>query len=339
MHFFYDAQSRPAMVDFNGALYSYVHNLQGDVVGIVDSAGSLVVEYKYDAWGKPTLVRTLTTAYEALAELNPFRYRGYVYDEETGLYYLRSRFYSPQLTRFLNPDAIVGVIGSILQQNLFLYASNMPTIFGDANGRFLCTLIGAVTGAISGLVTAIRTDDDILACVVAGAAEGAITGMTLDLAATGVGVPLMTVMTMGGIGAATGEIVYQSIKYGGIVSYGDIAIEGVMGVLTEPITFEIGTRMGRKFKAFSDFSDTLYKRARELAAEGFEEAADKLFRATVKAGKDYYLYTSALKPILSFPVNKVSSTLTEEMKAKFEEATQAIRSMTPIERVKAALGL
>ena len=66
------------MVEFNGALYSYVHNLQGDIVGILDNAGSLVVEYKYDAWGKPTLVRTLTTAYEALAELNPFRYRGYV---------------------------------------------------------------------------------------------------------------------------------------------------------------------------------------------------------------------------------------------------------------------
>ena len=73
MHFFYDAQSRPAMVEFNGTLYSYVHNLQGDIVGIVDSAGSLVVEYKYDAWGKPTLVRTLTTAYEALAELNPLQ--------------------------------------------------------------------------------------------------------------------------------------------------------------------------------------------------------------------------------------------------------------------------
>ena len=69
MHFFYDAQSRPAMVEFNGALYSYVHNLQGDIVGIVDSAGSLVVEYKYDAWGKPTLVRTLTTAYERKDEI------------------------------------------------------------------------------------------------------------------------------------------------------------------------------------------------------------------------------------------------------------------------------
>ena len=69
MHFFYDAQSRPAMVEFNGALYSYVHNLQGDIVGILDNAGSLVVEYKYDAWGKPVSVRTLTTAYERKDEI------------------------------------------------------------------------------------------------------------------------------------------------------------------------------------------------------------------------------------------------------------------------------
>ena len=92
------------MVAFNGARYSYVHNLQGDIVGIVDAGGSLVVEYKYDAWGKPVLVRTLTTAYETLAEVNPFRYRGYVYDEETGLYYLRSRVYNPEWKRFMNAD-------------------------------------------------------------------------------------------------------------------------------------------------------------------------------------------------------------------------------------------
>lgn len=73
------------MVNFNGSLYSYVHNLQGDVVGIVDSLGSMVVEYKYDAWGKPVSVRTLTDAYETLAELNPFRYREYVYDVVTRL--------------------------------------------------------------------------------------------------------------------------------------------------------------------------------------------------------------------------------------------------------------
>ena len=134
MHFFYDAQSRSAMVEFNGALYSYIHNLQGDVVGIVDSAGSLVVEYKYNAWGKPTLVRTLTTAYEALAELNPFRYRGYVYDEETGLYYLRSRYYNPAWNRFISADVYIGGIASVVLHNVFSYCKNMPVCLADTNG-------------------------------------------------------------------------------------------------------------------------------------------------------------------------------------------------------------
>ena len=135
MHFFYDAQSRPAMVEFNGALYSYVHNLQGDIVGIIDSAGSLVVEYKYDAWGKPTLVRTLTTAYEKLAVLNPFRYRGYVYDEETGLYYLRSRQYFPCRGRFVNADRILGECGHLLGHSIFAYCVNQPIILCDCDGQ------------------------------------------------------------------------------------------------------------------------------------------------------------------------------------------------------------
>ena len=134
MHFFYDAQSRPAMVEFNGALYSYVHNLQGDIVGIVDSAGSLVVEYKYDAWGKPTLVRTLTTAYEALAELNPFRYRGYVYDEETGLYYLRGRYYDSRLSRFINEDYMIDAGSRCQSHNVFSYCMNCVTNTEDPDG-------------------------------------------------------------------------------------------------------------------------------------------------------------------------------------------------------------
>ena len=129
MHFFYDAQGRPAMVEFNGALYSYVHNLQGDIVGIVDSAGSLVVEYKYNAWGKPTLVRTLTTAYEALAELNPFRYRGYVWDDECAMYYLKERYYDVNKARFINFDTL------IVPSNItYGYCCNSPVYTKDING-------------------------------------------------------------------------------------------------------------------------------------------------------------------------------------------------------------
>ena len=70
------------MVNFNSAPYSHLHSLQGDVAGIVDYAESLVVEYKYDPWGKPILARVSTDAHEALPELNRFRHSEYAWDEE-----------------------------------------------------------------------------------------------------------------------------------------------------------------------------------------------------------------------------------------------------------------
>ena len=152
MHFYYDAQSRPAMVKFNAGLYGYVHNLQGDVVGIVDSNGSLVVEYGYDAWGKPVLVRTLTTAYETLAALNPFRYRGYVFDEETGLYCLRKRSYNPTFERFINADIFTGRKG-IAAHNVYAYCRNQCLNSYDSHGAF--TIIFTI-----GLEDAVLSSDE-----------------------------------------------------------------------------------------------------------------------------------------------------------------------------------
>ena len=151
MHFFYGAQSRPAMVEFNGTLYSYAHNLQGDIVGIIDSNGNLVVEYKYDAWGKPVVVRTLTTAYETLAEMNPFRYREYVWDEETELYYLRSRYYNAISLRFVNEDEFGGVKGKLISHNIFAYCNNAPIKNKDNDGRILGLAIIVAGLAITAL--------------------------------------------------------------------------------------------------------------------------------------------------------------------------------------------
>ena len=92
LHFFYDAQDKPAVVLFNGTAYAYLYNLQGDVIGLIDSIGNKVVSYTYDAWGK-MLSKTGTLA-STLGTIQPFRYRGYVFDEETGLYYLQSRYLS-----------------------------------------------------------------------------------------------------------------------------------------------------------------------------------------------------------------------------------------------------
>ena len=126
LHFFYDAQNRPAVVVYNGVPYAYVKSLQGDIVAILDENGNMVVSYGYDAWGAP-LWCTGELA-ETLGKVQPFRYRGYVFDEETGLYYLRSRYYNSELGRFLNAD-------TIYYCNLFCYCKNSPTRRFDANGK------------------------------------------------------------------------------------------------------------------------------------------------------------------------------------------------------------
>ena len=125
LHFWYDAQNRPAIVEFNGTKYGYLYNLQGDVIGLIDSANTEVVKYTYDAWGKPLSV-TGSLA-NTIGYYNPFRYRGYVYDVETGLYYLRSRYYNPSWGRFVNAD-------TLFNNNLYSYCNNRPAIMADSKG-------------------------------------------------------------------------------------------------------------------------------------------------------------------------------------------------------------
>ena len=131
LHIFYDAQNRPAVVVYNGTAYAYVKSLQGDIVAILDENGNMVVSYGYDAWGAP-LWCTGELA-ETLGKVQPFRYRGYVFDEETGLYYLRSRYYNPRWGRFVNADCLIGAKNNIIQ-NCFAYCENAPTLQKDADG-------------------------------------------------------------------------------------------------------------------------------------------------------------------------------------------------------------
>ena len=95
LYFSYDASGRPLSLRYDNDFYYYMTNLQGDVVALLNYLGETVATYTYDAWGR-SLVTTDTTA-ENFGSLNPLRYRGYVYDTETGLYYLQSRYYDPEI--------------------------------------------------------------------------------------------------------------------------------------------------------------------------------------------------------------------------------------------------
>ena len=131
LHFFYDAQNRPAVVVYNGTAYAYVKSLQGDIVAILDENGNTVVSYGYDAWGAP-LWCTGELA-ETLGKVQPFRYRGYVYDEETELYYLRSRYYAALRSRMLNHDSRL-FKNETFEFNGYVYCMNNPIAYHDPSG-------------------------------------------------------------------------------------------------------------------------------------------------------------------------------------------------------------
>lgn len=143
-----------------GDLYYFLYekNLQGDIVAIYNIDGERLVSYKYDAWGNVSVTNRNISGTNAGAQYNPFRYRGYYYDEEVGLYYLNSRYYDPRTGRFLNADdtAYLGADGTPLSYNLFAYCMNNPINYFDDNGNWsmpnwLKLTIGAaaLTGAIA----------------------------------------------------------------------------------------------------------------------------------------------------------------------------------------------
>ena len=151
VQFVYDAEGKPFMLRLNGKTdYFYLYNGLGDVVGLVDSSNQVVVRYQYNSWGKVT--STQDTSGVSLATLNPFRYRKYVYDPETGLYCLGSRYYDPEVGRFVNADdtdVIFAKPQELGSKNLYAYCDNNPVAREDYAGEFpIPCIVGAVVGAV-----------------------------------------------------------------------------------------------------------------------------------------------------------------------------------------------
>lgn len=206
--YFYDDNDRKYGFSYEGTMYYYQYNLQGDVTGIYDASGQLVVEYKYDAWGKVlSITGSLATT---IGQYNPIRYRGYYYDNETGFYYLNSRYYDPETGRFLNADTLLNMKDSVLGYNMFMYCNNNPINMSDPDGHlpfFVITgAVGAVLGAVAGGVIAAKTGKNVWAGIGIGAAGGALLGC-------GVGAGLGMISGFGAaatasqIGAGLGAIV------------------------------------------------------------------------------------------------------------------------------------
>ena len=151
LDFTYDNVGMPYSLIYNNGTttttYYYITNLQGDAMYLVDASGNEVAAYDYDPYGK------IITATGDLAEINPLRYRGYYYDSETGFYYLQSRYYDPEICRFINGDKYSATATGFLGYNMFAYCNNNPIIAADYDGEWLNIVIGAVVGAVIGAAT------------------------------------------------------------------------------------------------------------------------------------------------------------------------------------------
>ena len=200
-HIRYSAEGMPVHIQYkNGSNpadeYYYMFNAQGDVVGILDGTGKLVVEYTYDAWGQPL---TITGSMkDTLGKANPLRYRCYVYDEETGMYYLGSRYYNPVMGRFISADSTstLTATSTLTDKNLYAYCDNNPVSRVDHEGDLWCVVaVAAAVGAVTGVVSQVLSDfvtttvtkelkisscQSYVGAAIGGAAGGAALAITRD---------------------------------------------------------------------------------------------------------------------------------------------------------------
>ncbi len=130
--YYFDGDGTRDAIEYDGDVYYYMYNPQGDVIGLFDENLNVVVEYTYDSWGNVSITGSRK---DNLGKANPFRYRGYYYDEESGMYYLNSRYYHPEIGRFINADGYVQTGQGILDKNMFAYCMNNPVNYVDPYGN------------------------------------------------------------------------------------------------------------------------------------------------------------------------------------------------------------
>lgn len=219
---------------YNNVDYYYEKNLQGDVIAIYNASGTKVATYVYDAWGKVLSIKnasgTTITDSTHVGIINPFRYRSYYYDTETGLYYLQTRYYDPETGRFINSDALeyLGDGAELSNYNLFAYCGNNPVNDEDPEGTFVISLsalligalVGAGIGAAIGFGSTVYQDykddgeifngsvsvGDYVGATLGGGIAGAGTGMCTVLGgAVGTAMLLNTTATFAGISLTFGS--------------------------------------------------------------------------------------------------------------------------------------
>ena len=262
----------------------YQRNIQGDIVSIFDDEGNQVGGYAYDAYGNTVITEDV----DGLATLNPFRYRGYLWDEETGLFLVSSRYYDPETGRFVSPDSIDFLDPeSINGLNLYSYCLNNPIFYVDPDGHAPIPwwgklLIGIGVVLVGAVVTALT----------AGTGAGFMAAFGAALLTSAKAVAISTAISagiglaVGGITTGTWEGAFNGMldgavdrfMWGGIFAGGAQVLSGVFkGVAT------IANNAGKlqTLKQSPIFSPDRLKGAKEIAG-------------ILKKGQKFYDYGGTL---------------------------------------------
>ena len=311
---------------YNGQKYYYRKNLQGDIVAILDECGCTRGTYEYDAWGK-----IIWQGGSELLTINPFRYRGYYYDEETGLYYLNSRYYDPETGRFISPDSLDYLEPETCNGlNLYAYCGNNPVMGYDPEGTldwggFWKAVLGVTIGIGLAAVTVaavIASGGALLVPVMAGFAIGAsasLIGQGIGNLVSGrnffEGISIGSVL-MGGLAGAAFATglggLWGAVAIGAAANMGTAAIENKSWANIGLSAVVGGIAAGLGYGAGKFLSNTIFKNGRVGFKDLFElgKLDGNMFRAAFEALRGSYItLLPSITPGISRGVLKILGNL------------------------------
>ena len=299
--YMYDSGANLVSMVSGGKNYFYIRNLQNDVIALIDEDGNEVVHYTYDSWGK-TLSITGSLK-DTVGQQNPFRYRGYFYDTETGMYYLKSRYYDPELRRFISADVIATVkesLETLHNRNLYVYCDGNPLTRRDDNGKmWLVAAAAFAVGTVASVATQMMGGKSFKEVSWIGAVTS---GLTTAMGLLGVAPAAQIAISV------AGEFVSSYIEddeslYNSVVN---AAVEGAYGAIFDKagkiLNVEGYLKLTRdhkhNIKKIKDLNLWLYKENRKISSENVRYAGE-MIKSTATTVVNYGISTTTSPAVKS----------------------------------------
>ena len=288
--------------NYNGVTYLYRKNIQGDITHIYTLNGECVAIYAYDAFGNVRILQ----GENGIGAINPFRYRGYYYDTETGLYLVTSRYYNPEWCRFLNADSIEYLDPSNINgMNLYAYCLNNPVNYYDPDGHWampnwLKWVIGGVVIIGLGIATLATggAAAGVAGFIVAGAFKGAVIGAISGALVSG---------TIGGIiSAVAGNSFWGGFANGAADGFMSGAIiGGITGAISSSVQVANAAKSWATTGGKSGFKQMTQHYTKHVINEGQKSVAKNIVNYT-KQAKMFFANNNASGYLLREGVIKIA---------------------------------